>query len=87
VASYKVLIKPSAAKEIGAVGQKEDRQRIVTRIRSVARDPRPFGSEKPSGREDLYRLRVGSYRVLYSVGDAELVVLIVRVGHRKNVYR
>jgi mRNA interferase RelE/StbE len=87
VANYKVLIKPSAAKEIEAVGQKGDRQQIVTRIRSLARDPRPFGSEKLSGREDLYRLRVGRYRVLYSVGDAELVVLIVRIGHRKDVYR
>jgi len=87
VASYRVLIKPSATKEIEAVGQKEDRQRIVTRIRSLARDPRPFGSEKLSGKEDLYRLRVGRYRIVYSVGDAELVVLIVRVGHRKNVYR
>jgi mRNA interferase RelE/StbE len=87
VASYRVLIKPSAAKEIEAVGQKEDRQRIVTRIRSLARDPRPFASEKLSGKEDLYRLRIGRYRVVYSVGDAELVVSIVRVGHRKNVYR
>jgi len=87
VASYKVLIKPSAAREIEAVGQKGDRQQIVTRIRSLARDPRPFGSEKLSGREDLYRLRVGRYRVLYSVGNAALVVLIVRVGPRKDVYR
>jgi mRNA interferase RelE/StbE len=87
VASYRVLIKPSAAKEIEAVGQKEDRERIVTRIRSLARDPRPFGSEKLSGRGDLYRIRVGRYRVVYSVGDAQLVVLIVRVRHRKSVYR
>jgi mRNA interferase RelE/StbE len=87
VASYRVLIKPSAAKEIEAVGQRDDRQRIVTRIRSLARDPRPFGSEKLSGRGDLYRVRVGRYRVVYSIGDAELVVQIVRVGHRKNVYR
>ena len=87
MASYSVFIKPSAAKEIEAVGQRNDRQRIVTRIRSLARDPRPFGSEKLSGRRDLYRLRVGRYRVVYSVGDAELVVLIVRVGHRKHVYR
>jgi mRNA interferase RelE/StbE len=57
------------------------------RIRSPVRDPRPFGSEKLSGRGDLYRLRVGRYRVVYSVGDAELVVVVVRVGHRKNVYR
>ncbi|HEX9304782.1 MAG TPA: type II toxin-antitoxin system RelE/ParE family toxin [Thermoanaerobaculia bacterium] len=87
MAGYRVLIKPSAAKEIEAVGQKEDRQRIVTRIRSLARDSRPLGSEKLSGRGDLYRLRVGRYRVVCTVGDDELVVLIVRVGHRKNVYR
>ena len=87
MASYSVFIKPSAAKEIEAVGQKDDRQRIVTRIQSLARGPRPFGSEKLSGKGDLYRLRVGRYRIIYSVGDAELVVLIVRVGHRKNVYR
>lgn len=87
MASYKVFIKPSAAKEIEAVGQREDRQRIVTRIRSLARDPRPFGSERLTGKGDLYRIRVGRYRVVYSVGDAELVVLVVRVGHRKDVYR
>lgn len=87
MASYKVFIKPSAAKEIEAVGQREDRQRIVTRIRSLAREPRPFGSERLSGKGDLYRIRVGKYRVVYSVGDAELVVLIVQVGHRKDVYR
>ena len=87
MASYRVLIKPSAAKEIEAVGQKEDRQRIVTRIRSLRRDPRPFGSEKLSGKGNLYRLRVGRYQVVYSVGDAELVVVVVRAGHRKSVYR
>ena len=87
MASYKVFIKPSAAKEIEAVGQKEDRRRIVGRIRSLARDPRPFGSERLSGRGDLYRIRVGRYRVVYSFGDAELAVLVVRVGHRKDVYR
>jgi mRNA interferase RelE/StbE len=87
VASYRGLIKPSAAKEIEAVGQKEDRQRIVTRIRSLGRDPRPFGSEKLSGKGNLYRLRVGRYRVVYSIGDAELVVVVVRAGHRKSVYR
>jgi len=87
VASYSVCIKPSAAKELEAVGQKDDRRRIVTRIRSLANNPRPFGSEKLAGRGDLYRLRVGRYRIVYSVGDAELVVLIVRVGHRKNVYQ
>jgi len=87
VASYRVLIKPSAAKEIEAVGQKKDRQRIVASIRTLARDPRPVGCEKLAGQQDRYRLRVGRYRIIYSIGDAELLVVVVRVGHRKAVYR
>ncbi len=87
MASYKVLIKRSAAKEIEAVGQKSDRQRIVTSIRSLVRDPRPAGCEKLSGSRDRYRLRVGRYRIVYSIGDTELIVVVVRVGHRKDVYR
>ena len=69
------------------VGQKKDRQRIVASIQSLARDPRPAGCQKLSGEPDRYRLRVGRYRIVYSVGDSELVVVVVRVGHRKDVYR
>jgi mRNA interferase RelE/StbE len=87
VASYRVLIKPSAAKEIEAVDQKKDRQRIVAGIRALADDPRPPGCEKLAGEDDRYRIRVGRYRVIYSVGDGELLVVVVRVGHRKDVYR
>jgi mRNA interferase RelE/StbE len=87
VEKYRVLIKPSAAKEIEAVDQKKDRQRIVTRIRSLADDPRPPGCEKLAGEADRYRIRVGRYRVIYAVGDAQLVVFVVRIGHRKDVYR
>jgi len=87
VAKYRVLIKPSAAKEIETVDQKKDRQRIVAGIRSLADDPRPPGCEKLAGEDDRYRIRVGRYRVIYAVGDAQLVVFVVRVGHRKDVYR
>src|SRR5258708_3069806 len=87
VAKYKVLIKPSAAKEIEAVDQKKDRQRIVASIRSLAGDPRPHGCEKLAGADDRYRIRVGRYRVIYSIADNELLVIVVRVGHRKDVYR
>jgi mRNA interferase RelE/StbE len=87
VASYRVLIKPSAAKEIEAVDQKRGRQRIVTGIRSLADNPRSPGCEKLAGEGDRYRIRVGRYRVIYSVGDGELLVVVVRVGHRKDVYR
>lgn len=87
MASYRVLIKPSAAKEIEAVDQKKDRQRIVTSILALAEQPRPVGCEKLAGAGDRYRVRVGRYRVVYSIADAELQVLVVRVADRKDVYR
>ena len=87
MASYRVLIKPSAAKEIEAVGQKKDRKRIVASILALADEPRPVGCEKLAGRRDRYRVRVGRYRVVYSIADAELLVLVVRVAHREDVYR
>jgi mRNA interferase RelE/StbE len=87
VASYKVLIKASAAKEIETVGQKRDRQRIVSRILALAEEPRPVGCEKLGGVGDRYRVRVGRYRIVYSIADDELVVVVVRVAHRKDVYK
>jgi len=87
VASYKVLIKASAAKEIEAVDQKRDRQRIVAKILALTDEPRPAGSEKLAGESDRYRVRVGRFRIVYSIADDELQVLIVRVAHRKDVYR
>ena len=87
MASYRVLIKPSAAKEIEAADQKRDRQRIVASIRALAGEPRPAGCEKLAGESNRYRVRVGRYRVVYSIADAELLVLVVRVADRKDVYR
>ena len=83
--SYKILIKPSAVKEIEAIPQR-DRQRIVARIQGLSTNPRPPGSEKLSG-QDKVRLRQGAYRILYSVNDDEPSLLIVKVGHRREVYR
>jgi len=85
VASYRLLIKPSAAKELEAL-PKKDRQRTVTKIQGLSVDPRPPGCEKLSG-HDLYRLRQGNYRVLYTVQDANLLVVINSIGHRREVYR
>ena len=87
MASYRVLIKPSAAKEIEAVDQKKDRQRIVASILALADEPRPMGSEKLAGQTDRYRIRIGRYRVVYSIADDDLVVLVVWVADRKDVYR
>jgi len=87
VASYRVLIKPSAAREIEAVDRKRERQRIVAKVLALAEEPRPAGCEKLAGESDRYRIRVGHYRIVYSIADDELVVLVVRVAHRKDVYR
>jgi mRNA interferase RelE/StbE len=85
VANYKLLIKPSAVKELEALPAK-DRRRLVARLQRLSSDPRPPGSEKLSG-HDLYRIRQGNYRVLYSVEDLALIVLVIKVGHRRDVYR
>jgi len=85
VAKYRLLIKPSAVKEIEAIPFKKDRQRIVDRIMKLADNPRPHGCEKLSG-QDKYRVRQGHYRIVYAVKDDILLVYVVKVGHRKGVY-
>jgi mRNA interferase RelE/StbE len=86
VAKYRVSIKRSAVKEIEAIPQKKERQRIIRRIGQLADNPRPPGSRKLSG-HDKYRIRQGVYRIVYGIDDVEIVVLVVKVGHRKDVYR
>jgi mRNA interferase RelE/StbE len=87
VAGYRLLIKPSAGKEIDELGQKKDRQRIVNRIAARASEPRPTGSEKLAGVEGRYRIRQGQFRIVYAVDDASRTVEVVKVGHRREVYR
>ena len=86
MASYKILIKRSAQKEIEAIDTKKDRQRIVRRIQSLANDPRPAGSEKLSVSR-YFRIRQGRYRIVYEIRNDVLIVHILKVGHRKDVYR
>ncbi len=85
MASYSILFTKSAAKELESVPTK-DRQRIVSQIGSLADDPRPMGAEKLSG-DDKYRIRQGDYRILYKIVDAVLIVTVVRIGNRRDVYR
>lgn len=85
MASYRLFIKASAAKEIEAL-PKHDRRRIVAKMASLSHDPRPPGCEKLSGL-DRYRLRQGNYRILYEIQDLALIVVVVKVGHRHDVYR
>jgi len=85
VASYRLQIKPSAVKDIEALPQK-DRRRLITRIQGLAANPRPGGCEKLSGHE-LYRVRQGDYRIVYAVQDPGLLIVVIKVGHRREVYR
>jgi len=87
VASYNVLIKTSAAKELEAVEPRGLRVRIVSRIQSLSRAPRPTGSQKLAGEPERYRIRQGAYRIVYSVNDERRIVEVVKIGHRREVYR
>ena len=85
MAAYSILFKESVRKDILGIPVK-DLQHIMERIGLLAEDPRPAGSEKLSGQE-RYRIRQGNYRIIYSIQDYELTVWIVKVAHRREVYR
>ena len=87
MASYSLSIKPSAGKELEAVGAKVDRQRIVAKIQALSADPRPRGSDKLAGYDDRYRIRQGNYRIVYLIDDEASLVTIYKIGHRRDVYR
>jgi mRNA interferase RelE/StbE len=87
VAGYRILLKPSTAKEIEAVGSKDDRRRIVERISALASDPRSHETEKLAGYDDRYRIRQGHYRIVYLIDDSCHEIIIFKIGHRKDVYR
>ena len=85
MASYNVLIKRSAAKELEGLPAKIRRQ-VAAKVAGLAVTPRPQGVEKLSGQEK-YRIRQGDYRVLYSIDDSAETVTVVKIGHRRDVYR
>lgn len=85
MAEYKIYFKESVEKDFRPI-PKKDLQKIVLRIEALAKDPRPPGHEKLTG-QGRYRVRQGQYRIVYSVHDKALTVWIVKVGHRKDVYR
>ena len=84
--AYRVVIKASAIKEIAALPKRE-RRRVISAIEALADDPRPEGTRKLTGAEDAYRVRVGDYRIVYLIRDDVLTVFVVRVRHRRDVYR
>ena len=85
MAAYKIYFKKSVEKDFKVI-PKKDLVKILERIEALAENPRPPGCEKLSGQQK-YRLRQGRYRILYSVQDDELTIWVVKVGHRKDIYR
>ena len=83
--SYEVSILPRAMKELGAIPRR-DHEAVIGAILGLAGNPRPRGTKKLRG-GDLWRLRVGDYRILYTIQDKRLIVVVVRVGHRREAYR
>jgi mRNA interferase RelE/StbE len=85
MAKYKISLRKSAVKELGDI-PKKDLQKVTKKIQILATNPRPQGSQKLSQKEQ-YRIRQGNYRIVYSVQDKELTIYIVKIGHRKEIYR
>ncbi|MCJ7582140.1 MAG: type II toxin-antitoxin system RelE/ParE family toxin [Candidatus Aminicenantes bacterium] len=82
---YKILIKKSASEELGKI-QKKDLLKIIERIQKLSLDPRPQGFQKLSVLE-RYRLRQGNYRIIYSVSDKNYEIHIIKIGHRREIFR
>lgn len=87
MASYEVRIVPAARRQLRQLA-KPAQQRVRLAIRGLSNEPRPANARLLSGQAGrTWRLRVGDYRVLYEIGDLKLVVLVIRIGHRRDVYR
>lgn len=83
---YSILLAPPAERQLKALAE-ATQKRIITRLKSLQRNPRPQGVKKLAGEGNLYRIRDGSYRIIYTIQDKELIVLVVKIGDRKEVYR
>ena len=84
--AYEVEFEAQVAKQLRDM-QRADLQRVMDRVKALADDPRPQGSEKLAGLANAWRIRSGNYRVVYTVDDRAQVVTVTRVGHRREVYR
>ncbi|MDO9118097.1 MAG: type II toxin-antitoxin system RelE/ParE family toxin [Nitrospira sp.] len=84
--AYSILLAPPAERQLKALAEPVQK-RIVKRLKSLRENPRPHGIKKLAGEEDLYRIREGDYRIIYTIQDKQLIVLVVKIGDRKAIYR
>ena len=83
---YSIIIERNALKSLAAIPDK-DATKIINAIDELAENARPNGVKKMKGHDDLYRIKVGNYRVIYEIYDGELSIIVVEIGHRKEVYK
>jgi mRNA interferase RelE/StbE len=86
MASYSVELTRTAEKQLRRIA-KRDRSRLVQAIQGLADRPRPHGARKLQGYEDVFRIRVGQYRVVYEILEGRVIVIVLKVGHRKDIYK
>jgi mRNA interferase RelE/StbE len=86
MADFRIEVSATAEKQIRKL-PREHQVRVLQAIRALAREPKPPGSRRIRGYEDVYRIRVGTYRVLYRVEAQRLVIIILKIGHRRDIYR
>jgi len=86
MARYKVEISRTAEKQLRRLPQ-DDRRRVARAMVALGSDPHPAGSRRLTGYDDVFRIRVGRYRIIYSVEGRRLIVIILKLGHRKDIYR
>ena len=86
MASYRIEWRRSTKKDLRKIGT-QDRLRIITAVEALESDPFPRGCTKLSGSEQSYRIRIGNYRILYEVHAGHLVIEVIKIGHRKDIYR
>ena len=86
MASFRIEVSATAEKQIRKL-RREDQIRVLQAIRPLAIDPTPPGSRRVRGYDDVFRIRVGNYRVLYRIAGRRLVIVILKIGHRREIYR
>ena len=86
MASYRIEVSATAERQIRKL-RRQDQVRVLRAILALATEPAPPGSRKLRGYDDLFRIRVGTYRVLYRVAGRRLLIIILKIGHRREIYR
>ena len=86
MASYRIEVSATAERQIKKLGR-EDQIRVVRAVQALANEPRPSGCRKLQGYDDVYRIRIGRYRALYSIDGRRIIITVLKVAHRRDVYR